>query len=447
MAKMKKSLWPGLIIAVVLLVALAASPVNGGGRPHDPPERGHAVRHDTSPPLRDLDPPPPQRGKPDREVPLRAPPDLAGRHKPSGVGRDPVRQVADRPTQGASATPGTLTNFEGLSDDDNAAVLGFRYVPPDTEGDVGLNHYVQFINGIFAVWDKNDPGAGPIFGPVPGNFPWQGLGGICETNNDGDPIVLYDHLADRWVFSQFAIEDPESGHQCVAVSATEDPTGSYHQYDFHVSPNAFNDYPKLGVWPDGYYLTANELEPFFQGVIAVVFEREQMLTGAPAQFVKFGPLQCGEVDDIDECFFSPQPSHLEGPPPAIATPSTFIMAFDDETWGTGDNPDGYRLWDFSVDWVNPANSRFTPLIQADTVELDANMCNFSSTCIPQPRPGEGLYSLSQMTMYRAQYRSFSTYETIVVNHTVDANGNDRGGIRWAELRRNDGTPRPGGHII
>ena len=115
----------------------------------------------------------------------------------------------------------------------------------------------------------------------------------------------------------------------------------------------------------------------------------------------------------------------------------FLMAFDVETWGTGANPHGYRLWDFSVDWANDVFS-FTSLPQADTVEFNANMCGFSRNCIPQPNPGEGLSSLSQFTMYRAQFRSFASHASIVVNHTVDSNGNDLAGIRWAELR-NEGT--------
>ncbi len=316
--------------------------------------------------------------------------------------------------------------FDGLSDDDNEAVLDFRVVPPDTEGDVGPDHYIQMINLIFAIYDKDTGNI--VSGPFANNDLWQGFGGICETNNDGDPIVLYDHLADRWIFSQFAIGSRD-GHQCIAVSVTGDPTGAYHRYDFVVSRRAVNDYPKLGVWPDGYYMTANEFgRRGFRGAIAVAFERNAMLEGMPARFAKFGPLKCGK-----ECFFSLQPSHLEGPAPDAGTPNTFLMAFDDQTWGTGGNSDGYRLWDFAVDWVNGVFS-FTSLGQVDTIEFDANMCNFSRNCIPQPSPGEGLDVLSEFTMYRAQFRSFGTYDSIVVNHTVDANGNDLAGIRWAELR-------------
>lgn len=418
------------VASVFLIVALSAPTLAAAQEgPPDLPTVAQAVRHDTSPPLRDLVPLPPQRAIANRQIRLRVPVDLADRFTPSPGREDPIRQTDDRPISEASVTPETSTNFEGLSDDDNFDQLGFRVVPPDTNGDVSREYYVQFINLIFAVWDKNnlDTDTNPIFGPVAGNTIWAGFGGICETNNDGDPIVLYDHLADRWVFSQFAIGSRD-GHQCIAVSTTPDPRDPYHRYDFLVSPRAVNDYPKLGVWPDGYYMTANEFgKRGFRGAIAVAFERKAMLKGMPARFAKAGPLNCGS-----ECFFSLQPSHLEGPPPALGTPNTFLMAFDDQTWGTGGNPDGYRLWDFAVDWVNGVAS-FTSLGQVDTIEFDANMCNFSRNCIPQ-LAGEGLDSLSQFTMYRAQYRSFGTHDSIVVNHTVDANGSDLAGVRWAELR-------------
>ncbi|MFQ5695606.1 MAG: hypothetical protein ACE5HB_06425, partial [Terriglobia bacterium] len=174
------------------------------------PQVSQAARHDTSPPLRAMRVKPSTPGV-DRPIPLRVPLGLADRHKPTEVGEDPVRQAALAPSPSAAAAPPPILSFEGLSDDDNRAVLGFRVVPPDTEGDVGRSHYVQWINLVFAVYDKAT--GTRIFGPVPGNLPWSGFGGICETNNDGDPIVLYDHLADRWVFSQFAIG--ADGHQCI----------------------------------------------------------------------------------------------------------------------------------------------------------------------------------------------------------------------------------------
>ncbi len=404
------------VVAWAALTALVAP----GRATADEAQVSWAVRHDTSPPLGSIVAPP-ARPRPDREVPLRVVLDLADRHKPFEKGPDPVAQTELGPATAALVQFGS---FAGLSDDDNAAVVGERVVPPDTNGDVGPNHYVQFINLVIAVYDKGG-NIKPGF-PKPGNAFWQGFGGICETNNDGDPVVLYDHLADRWVVSQFAIG--ADGHQCVAVSTTPDPAGSYYRYDFLVSPGAFNDYPKLGVWPDAYYMSANEFTSRFQGAIAVAFERDQMLNGQAARMVKFGPLACET-----ECFFSLQPSDLDGPAPAVGTPNTFVMAFDDETWGTGVQNDGYRLWEFAVNWTAPSAS-FTALGQVDAPEFDANMCNFNSACIPQPRGGERLDSLSEFTMYRAQFRHFADHDSLLVTHTVDATGRNVAGVRWAELR-------------
>lgn len=398
-----------LLVVVLSLQATAPAETNG-------PQVSRAERHDTSPPLSEM--PVRQSARAgERPVLLRTPPHLANRGKPAAAD-DPVLQ-----SEVTVATPAPLLSFEGLSDDDNASVLGFRVVPPDTNGDVGPSHYVQVINLLLAVFDKS---GNLTFGPVPINSLWSGFGGICESNNDGDPVVLYDHLADRWVVSQFALGS--DGHQCVAVSASGDPTGSYHRYDFVLSPGAVNDYPKLGVWPDAYYLTANEFAGGFSGVIAVAFERDNMLVGLGAQMVEFGPLACGA-----ECFFSLQPSHLNGVPPPLGTPNTFVMAFDDDVWGTGAGSDGYRLWEFSVDWQAAANSTFLPIPQVSVAEFDSNLCQFNP-CIPQPKSGERLDSLSQFTMYRAQLRHFLDYDALVLNHTVDATGRNLAGIRWAELR-------------
>jgi hypothetical protein len=409
-----------LLLAAGLATAAQASP--------DRPEVSMAVRHDVSPAWRDLAIVP-RRGaaKPDREIPNKVPLDMAQRAKPQTGGPDPV--VDQGPIVNNTPTP--LLSFDGLSDDDNAAIVGGRIVPPDANGDVGTTHYVQTINLILAVYQKSN--GARIFGPVSIDTLWNGFGGICDTNNDGDPTVLYDDAANRWVVSQFAIG--ADGHQCVAVSTTSDPTGSYYRYDFVVSPGKFNDYPKMGIWSDGYYITANQFASSFEGAIAVAFERSRMLSGLSAQMVKFGPLPCGT-----ECFFAVQPVHWDGgtAPPA-GSPAPFLMAFDDESWGAGTNLDGYRLWEFAVNWTTPLSSTFLPLPQVNAPEFDGNFCNFNRSCIAQPRPGEKLDSVGQFTMYRAMYRNFGTHESIVISHATDMSSNNaksRGGIRWAELRDN-----------
>ncbi len=414
------------IVSALLLITGLATAANASP---DRPEVSMAVRHDVSPAFRDLAAIPRRvAAQPDREIENRVP-DMMQRAHPSTGGPDPVLQTDAGPT--GSATPTPLSSFDGISDDDNAAVVGGRVVPPDTNGDVGTTYYVQVVNLLMAVYRKSD--GVRVFGPVAVNSLWAGFGGKCETDNDGDPVALYDDAADRWVISQFAVGG--DGHQCFAISTTNDPTGSYFRYDFLLSPGRLNDYPKIGIWSDGYYLTADEYTSSFQGVIAVAFERSKMLSGLSAQMVKFGPLPCGT-----ECPFAVQPAHWDGgtAPPA-GSPAPFIMAWDDETWGTGVNLDGYRMWEFAVNWTSPLSSTFLTIPQVNVAEFDGNLCNFSRGCIPQPRPGEKLDSLGQFTMFRAMYRNFGTYESIVISHTTDMasnNSKSRGGIRWAELRDN-----------
>ena len=376
------------------------------------------ARQDVSPPLRDLVEAArqaPVAAGPDREVPNRFEEGRPPRVKGPELERDPLLDASNAAVQTSALTPAPSLSFEGTTDDDNAAVLGFRVVPPDTNGAVGLDHYVQENNLVLEIFDKAT--GATVLGPAAGNVLWAGFGGICQTDNDGDPTVVYDHLADRWVFSQFA--NPAAGndgHQCFAVSTTPDPTGPYFRYDFLVSPGKFNDYPKLGVWPDAYYLSINEFNAGpggFSSVVAVAVERPRMLVGGPARMVRIA---------VPGFNFSLQPSHLEGPAPPSGTPNTFVAQLDGA-------PDGYRLWDFKVDWTNPGASTFTLLPFVQTAAFDSSV-----SVVPQAAPGENLDALAgDFLMYRAQFRQFPGYRSIVLNHTVDVGGN-RAGIRWAELR-------------
>jgi hypothetical protein len=165
-----------------------------------------------------------------------------------------------------------------------------RVAPPDTTGDVGPNHYVQWVNLRYSIYTltrglNNEITAFTLVPGFPkqGNVVWQGFGGRCQSDNDGDPIVQYDQLADRWILTQFAVSG-QPFTQCVAVSTTPDPTGTYFRYAFSYSRD-FNDYPKMGVWPDAYYITYNMFRngSRFVGNRVCAFERAQMLVGGPAR--------------------------------------------------------------------------------------------------------------------------------------------------------------------
>ena len=181
---------------------------------------------------------------------------------------------------------------------------------------------------------------------------WDGFGGDCETHNQGDPVALYDHLADRWLVSQFAFNigsGPFS--ECVAVSSSGDPTGSWNRYQFFVPTNKFPDYPKLGVWPDAYYMTTNQFDAgltSWQGAGVYAFEKDQMIAGNPAQMVYF------DLFGVNQSFGGILPSDLDGPPPPAGAPNIFMEVDDESVFGT----DRLSLWEFHVDWTDPSLSTF-----------------------------------------------------------------------------------------
>ncbi|MEZ4771002.1 MAG: hypothetical protein R2844_21610 [Caldilineales bacterium] len=298
-------------------------------------------------------------------------------------------------------------------------------LPPDTNGDVGPNHYMQWVNLSFAIYSKT---GALLYGPAAGNTLWSGFGGPCQTTNNGDPIVQYDHLADRWMVSQFAFPNYPSGpfYQCIAVSQTGDPTGAWYRYQFQISATKLNDYPHFGVWPDGYYMSINQfVGNSWGGAGAVAFERDKMLQGLPAQMVYF------DLYGVDANLGGMLPSDLDGPAPAAGTPNIFAQ-MDDNAYGY--SPDQLQLWNFHVDWANPSASTFAQAKVLLTAAFDSNMCAGSRNCIPQQGTTRKLDAIADRLMYRLQYRNFGSYQTLVLNHTVDVNSTDRAGLRWYELR-------------
>lgn len=308
-------------------------------------------------------------------------------------------------------TPTTTINFDGIP--------ATGYVPPDTIGDIGPNHYVQMVNASFAVFDKTGT---LLAGPSAINSLWSGQGGLCEANNDGDPVVLYDPLADRWLLSQFAVPTPYA--MCIAISQTTDPTGAYYLYEF--STPGFPDYPKFGVWHDAYYMSANEND-----VGAYAFDRANMLAGNAATYVRFS---------VGGNFMLP--SDLDGPtPPPSGSPNTFYRMMDDIYWPSKGfaGADRLELWEFEVDFATPADSTFTHVLNLPTTAFNYTVCGyFVFNCIPQESTSQKVDAIAEWPMWRLQYRNFGTYEALVGNFTVDADGSGHAGIRWFELHRTSG---------
>ncbi|MBI2382035.1 MAG: proprotein convertase P-domain-containing protein [Gammaproteobacteria bacterium] len=341
---------------------------------------------------------------------------------------------ASRITGQSVNAPGVLISAPGYSSDNNAAINGGRVAPPDTNGDVGPQHYVQYVNLGWLALNKTDGSIAS--GPHKGNTFWAGFGGVCETANAGDPIVLYDHLSGRWMFSQFTPITGGKGHQCFAISKTGQPFPSagesaadhYHRYDFIVDDNGFNDYPKIGLWTDGYYMTTNHFNASltsYTGTRVTVFDRAKMVAGdASAGFVQF---DMGTNDS-----FSIQPAHLEGldTPPA-GTCGLLVHASDAEIFRSAADPDTYRLWRACADFATPGNSTITEQPRIVASEFDGELCGFDE-CIPQPT-GQSLDTLSQFTMYRFTARYFpGSGLKGVISHSVDLGAN-KAGVRWAEF--------------
>ena len=303
--------------------------------------------------------------------------------------------------------PAPNRSFEGIGN-----INGF-YIP-DTSGAVGPSHYVQWVLTSFQIFDKN---GNSLYGPAAGNTLWAGFGGPCETRNDGDPIVLYDAIADRWFFSQYTNASPYG--QCVAVSRTPDPLGAYNRYFFSLSNTVHYDYPKFGVWPDGYYMTGNRIDRAnggaFVGTAAVVFDRAKMLSGQPATFQEFS-LQG----------FSALPADFAGPrlPPA-GSPGYFVHV----------SPTSLDLYRLHVDWTTPGNSVLTGPTSLPAASYNV-LCPTTTPCVPQPPPGVGLDALGLFPMQRFAYRNLGDHESFVFNLSVDtaASAPVHAGVRWYEVR-------------
>ena len=395
-----------------------ASAQDGHGRMEVLP----ALKYSVSPPLRTI-PPLPRQAGPKREIPLR------------GIFPDAIT-----PAQTDGAVQSSAGPFVSTSSGLNLLGVGAGFVgpqgnftveaaPADPNAAVGETQVVQWVNTSFAIFDK---ATGAVqYGPAAGNTLW-GFDFPCGWTNDGDPIVQYDKAAKRWVFTQLSYS-LGSYFSCFAISQTSDALGSYNRYVWQFSN--LNDYPKLGVWPDGYYMSFNMFRPSFfsftfVGAQTCAMERAKMLSGDPSPVAL-----CFQ---LGSSYNSLLPSDLDGttPPPA-GSPNFFL--------NLGKN--SLRLWRFHADFATFSNSTLTGPISVAAASF-SKACG-GGTCIPQPGTGQQLDSLGDRLMYRLAYRNFGDHESLVANHSVNVstgNGGGRGGgtskvgIRWYELRNPNGTP-------
>jgi hypothetical protein len=423
---MHRSIGLAVFVAVtVVVVGQSPSRIHGSNPAHMRTEVHASLRHDLSAPVSSLAP-----------VPDRKPPapdgDSGGSGDSDGLpGRLPTTRLASTdPSLQSSAGTGTDlvrgVSFKGIGDD--------GYIPPDPNGAVGPSDYVQVVNDEFKVFDKQ---GGTLLGAKSVSVLWNGFGGICENDGQGDPVALYDPIADRFLMTQFAFRyggAPDYApvgpyYECIAVTRTGDPRGAWYRYAFVISQTKMDDYPKLGVWPDGYYMTVNQFlsNGSWGGVGVVAFDRSSMLAGRPASMVY--------LDTPDSRSSAMLPADVEGwTTPPTGSPE-YLLSLDSSNWGTG-----LDLYLFHVDWSNPSSSTFSGPSAIPTSSYDTNLCNYNRDCIPQPGGAPGVDANSYRLMYPLAYRNFGDHQSLVVNQTVDANGRDKAGVRWYEIRDPGGKP-------
>jgi len=292
--------------------------------------------------------------------------------------------------------------------------------PPDTQGDVSPDHYVQVVNVKLQIWNKE---GNSVYGPVNISSFWNDLTGPWTGTNDGDPIVLWDEMSERWMLSQFVVYAGNGKYyQLVAVSETSDPLGQWAQYAYEF--NTFNDYPKFGVWDNAYVGTYNCFDNHedanFKGTGLTLWNREKMLVGDPdAEMVYFPPTHVYLTGK-----YSSLPADADNAPPAGSKP--FISYLKKS--GT----QRIEILEATVNWANPDNSTLT-LSNA----LNVSAFNSTTNGISQPGTSLKLDVLQYMMMYRLNYRNFGTHESLLFNHSVNVDGHV--GIRWYELRRTTGS--------
>lgn len=334
-----------------------------------------------------------------------------------------------------------LFTFEGLSNEDNFNLYGGRVNPPDPVGDIGPKHYVQMINLAFAVYDRQ---GNLLLGPTAIGDLWAGFEVEDCTDPSGDPIVVYDQFADRWILTQFTtrgLDDPTLPfYNCVAISKTGDPTGAYYRYAFN-SGLFFPDYPKYGVWTNSYLLTSRDFGPTVEyGVSVYALEKSRMLVGDPnARAVQF--FLDSDVVPINLIGDGLLPADIDGRLRPHSHAPAIIVGTQDDDGPYGAPFDAINVYELKVRWTSTPSASLELAKQLRVAEFDSIFpcAPTSRDCLPQPgivNPEQYLDVLSyrQRPLHRLAYRSFGLFETVVTNQSVEARPGIAG-TRWYEVRR------------
>jgi hypothetical protein len=342
------------------------------------------------------------------------------------------------------AIPAPVANFEGLSNQDNFTIFGGRVNPPDPDGDVGPNHYVEMINLVFAVYSKSGT---KLLGPADIGALWANFAVTDCTDPSGDPIVLYDQFADRWILTQFTtsgLADPTRPFwNCVAISTSGDPTGTYYRYAFETANfQFFPDYPKYGVWTDSYVITTREFGPTIEyGIGVYALEKNKMVNGQPdARSVSFF-LDGNAPGILPLVGDGLLPADVDGKDKPKTDTAIPIVGTQDDGSGYGGTFDALNIWDLLVKWRSTPIASLTLVKQLTVAAFDSIFpcAPTARDCLPQPgitNPAQYLDILSyrQRPTWRLAYRNFKTYEALVTTQSVEAMPGVAG-MRWYEVRR------------
>ena len=371
--------------------------------------------------------PPPKRARPEREPPLSAL-QPTGAAAPVGAGTAPT---------GAAPAPAPLSSFEGLqyTEDCGGIQCGDGH-PPDTNGDVGPAYYIETVNTAVGIYDKSTGSRIAAFSfnalMSQGQF-----GNLCDTDNFGDPVVLYDSFHDRWVITDFAFQldssggvvNPPGSYQCFAVSRTGDPvSGGWNFYSLHIT-DALQDYPKFGIWPDGLYMSGNlfgfPANGSFKNVRVWALNLAQMEAGAAGpQTVAFDAPS--KIQGVSVFTMLPSNARVQAGTPPAGSPDYFASV-----WGVTNL---VRVWKFHTDWANTANSTFMGPSDSST----------ASTWAPPPntvpsKSGNALDTLAIRLMMQNQYTNIGGVESLWDAHTVQGSSSSQAAVRWYQVPVTGGT--------
>lgn len=343
-------------------------------------------------------------------------PNFAGRrplitHDPKALptGIDPLFAANAHRSSSNEVLP--IVNIAGIGQGSTGSA------PPDVNGDIGRDFYVEIVNAtFFRVFDKSGTA---VSGLISANSIWSQV----QQTSSGDPILLYDQAVDRWFLTEF----PSNNRVLVAISHTSDPRGSWDAYAFQTP--RFPDFPKYGIWGDAYYLTTNESGANFP-IYAI--NREDILSGAAT-----ARIQRLTVPKVGGVFFEVgQPLDWDGLTPPPAGSPGIVLKLNDDDWGST-NTDEILMHKIHIDWDNaPASNVEITSFQTTPYSTDA--CALENTggfsCVPQPN-GQGIDGAQWIVCNKAVYRNFGTHESFVIAFMVDVTGDQVAGIRWMEFRK------------